>query len=46
MAHRNQAELAGVPQKKLEAFYATFRNRADAEPCIPCTEAVLDAARR
>ncbi len=33
-------------EKKLEAFYATFPNRAVAEPCLPYAEAVLDAAER
>ncbi len=33
-------------EKKLEAFYATFPKRAHAEPCLPCVEAVLDAAGR
>jgi hypothetical protein len=28
----------------LELFYTTFENRADAELCEPCFEAVLDAA--
>lgn len=31
-------------EQQLDLFYATFEARADAEPCEPCAEVVLDAA--
>lgn len=31
-------------EQELDSFYATFENRANAEPCGPCAEAVLNAA--
>ena len=36
----------GSREKLLESFYATFKQRVDAEPCEPCAQAVLDAAGR
>ena len=39
-AHRNSTLSR---EQSLELFYATFEDRADAELCEPCTQAVLDA---
>ena len=36
----------GTRIEKLEAFYVTVPDRADAEPCLPCAEAVRYAAGR
>lgn len=36
----------GSREEKLRALCATFPDRADAEPCVPCSEAVLDATCR
>ena len=31
-------------EENLDLFYGTFEDQADAEACVPCAEAVLDAA--
>jgi hypothetical protein len=39
--------MRGAPGSRealLESFFKTFPKRDDAEPCLPCANAVLDAA--